>query len=172
MLAKEAGKLDRQLPANHLVRRILLYQANPAIGREIYICTPQRGSGLADLSLTNLLVKLFSLPTAITSAIIDLPDALANPARLTSVKGLSPTNPLFKIIEPMPIQVPHHSIIGDRGKGDTPDSSDGVVPYWSSHLASAQSEVIVPYGHSAYDQPQAILELRRILLLNLKANGR
>jgi hypothetical protein len=38
----------------------------------------------------------------------------------------------------------HHSIIGDRGKGDTPNSSDGVVPYWSSHLATAKSEKIVP----------------------------
>ena len=24
--------------------------------------------------------------------------------------------------------IPYHSIIGDRGKGDTPNSSDGVVP--------------------------------------------
>jgi hypothetical protein len=41
-----------------------------------------------------------------------------------------------------------------------------VVPYWSSHLKSAQSEVIVPDSHGAYDDPQAILELRRILLIN------
>jgi hypothetical protein len=62
--------------------------------------------------------------------------------------------------------VPHHSIIGDRGKGDSPTSSDGVVPYWSSHLCTAQSEKIVPDSHGAYDDPQAIAELRRILLLN------
>jgi hypothetical protein len=41
-----------------------------------------------------------------------------------------------------------------------------VVPYWSSHLASAQSEVIVPANHGAYKDPQAIQEIRRILLLH------
>jgi hypothetical protein len=59
--------------------------------------------------------------------------------------------------------VPYHSIIGDRGKGDTPDSSDGVVPYSSSHLDGAESELIVPTGHGAYESPLAIEEIRRIL---------
>jgi len=36
--------------------------------------------------------------------------------------------------------VTYHSIMGDRGKGNTPESSDGVVPYWSSHLGGAASE--------------------------------
>lgn len=30
--------------------------------------------------------------------------------------------------------VTYHSLVGDRGKCDTPKSSDGVVAYWSSHL--------------------------------------
>jgi hypothetical protein len=45
--------------------------------------------------------------------------------------------------------IPYHSIIGDRGGGDTPNSSDGVVPYWSSHLDGAQSELIVNSDHGA-----------------------
>jgi hypothetical protein len=167
-----AAALDQKLPANHLARRTLRFKADPEIAREIYICTPHRGSGLADLSLTNLFVKLVSLPATMTGAIIDLPSTFINPARLTSVKGLSPTNPLYKALDQIPIQTPHHSIIGDRGKGDTPNSSDGVVPYWSSHLASAKSEVIVPFGHGAYDHPQAIAEMRRILLLHLRDNNR
>ena len=166
VLGKQAAELERKLPAKHPGRRMMFYSANPDIGREIYICTPHRGSGLADLSLTNLFIKLISLPTTITSAIIDIPANLVQPSRFTSVKGLSPSNPLFKALDQVPIQVPHHSIIGDRGKGDTPNSSDGVVPYWSSHLDSAQSEAIVPDSHGAYDHPQAIRELRRILLLH------
>lgn len=63
--------------------------------------------------------------------------------------------------------MPYHSIIGDRGRGDTPDSSDGVVPYWSSHLKGAQSELIVPDSHKAYKNPQAIEEMKRILELHL-----
>ena len=59
--------------------------------------------------------------------------------------------------------IPYHSIIGDRGRGDTPNSSDGVVPYWSSHLDGAQSEKIVPSGHGAEQSRQGIGEVLRIL---------
>ncbi|MCX6878798.1 MAG: hypothetical protein NTW21_34050 [Verrucomicrobia bacterium] len=161
-----AAKFYARLSANHLLKRTTQFSANPDIGREIYICTPHRGSGLADLSLTSWFVKLLSLPTTITSALIDLPGILVNPSRLNSVTGLSPSNPLYNALGQIPIRASHHSIIGDRGRGDTPNSSDGVVPYWSSHLDSAQSEKIVPGGHGSYDHPQTILELRRILLLN------
>ena len=163
---KEADRLDATLPPNHLTKRMALFSANPHIGRQIYICTPQRGSGLADLSLTSWFIKILSLPTTITSALIDLPGNLVSQGTLNSVSGLSPSNPLYKELDQVPIQVPHHSIIGDRGRGDTPHSSDGVVPYWSSRLSTAESEKIVPDSHGAYDDPQAILELRRILLLN------
>lgn len=165
-LRDDAAKFDRELPADHLLRRALVFNANPDISLEIYISTPHRGSRLADLSLTNMFVKLISLPTKITSTLIEIPGTIFQPTHLTSVKGLSPTNPLFSALDEVPIQVPHHSIIGDRGRGDTPNSSDGVVPYSSSHLESAASEVIVPDDHGAYDDPQAILEIRRILLLH------
>jgi hypothetical protein len=62
-----------------------------------------------------------------------------------------------------------HSIIGDRGRGDTPDSSDGVVPYWSSHLDGARSERIVPSGHPAHQNKQGMEEVDRILRLNLRS---
>jgi len=64
---------------------------------------------------------------------------------------------------PLAKGIPYHSIIGDRGRGDTPDSSDGVVPYWSSHLEGAASEKIVPSGHGANQSPQGIAEVARIL---------
>jgi hypothetical protein len=59
--------------------------------------------------------------------------------------------------------------VGDRGRGDTPNSSDGVVPYWSAHLDGAQSEKIVPSNHSTPLNPEAIAEVRRILHLHLKS---
>lgn len=165
-LGTDADKLYAKLPAHHLAKRTLIFPPDPDIGREIYIAVPHRGSGLADKSLTTWFIKLLKLPTTITTAFIDLPANLVDRGKLTSVAGLSPTNPLFKALDEIPIQVPHHSIIGDRGRGDTPDSSDGVVRYWSSHLDSAESELIVPAHHGAYKNPQAIRELRRILLLN------
>jgi hypothetical protein len=165
-LGTDADTLYQKIPANHLAKRMALFSSDSNIGREIYIATPQRGSGLADLSLTSWFIKILTLPTTITTAMIDLPNHLATQGTLNSVSGLSPANPLYQVLDGLPIQVPHHSIIGDRGHGDTPNSSDGVVPYWSSHLASSQSEKIVPSNHGAYDDPEAILEMRRILMLN------
>lgn len=165
-LGQDADRLYTKLPDSSLVKRVSLFTANPNIGREIYICTPHRGSGIADLSIIALAVKLLTLPTTITSAFIDLPSNLTERGQLTGVGGLSTTNPLYKALDEIPIQVPYHTIVGDRGRGDTPHSSDGIVPYWSSHLASAKSELIVPGDHGAFDLPQAIHEVRRILLLN------
>jgi hypothetical protein len=47
--------------------------------------------------------------------------------------------------------------------------TDGVVPYRSSHLEKAESEKIVPGDHSSQHDPDVTAELRRILLLHLKA---
>ena len=68
--------------------------------------------------------------------------------------------------------IPYHSIIGDRGKGDTPNSSDGVVAYLSSRVEGAQSELIVPSNHGAPRNPPAIAEVARILKLNLGNRGK
>ena len=57
----------------------------------------------------------------------------------------------------------YDTIIGDRGRGDSPNSSDGIVPYWSSHMDGAQSEHIVPSGHSAHQNSDAIAEVLHIL---------
>jgi len=96
-----------------------------------------------------------------------IPSLLTSPSHFTSISRLSPSNPIYNVLEKLPIRVPHHSIIGDRGRGDTPNSSDGVVPYWSSHLDSAESEVIVPDDHGAFDDPAAIAEIKRILAKNV-----
>lgn len=163
---KSADRLYRRLPADHLAKRMNLFAANPDIGREVFISTPHRGSGLADLSATGLFIKILSIPKTITGALIDLPSNLFQRGQLTSVAGLSPQNKLYTVLDELPIEVPFHSIIGDRGRGDTPDSSDGVVPYWSSHVDGAESELIVADDHGAYDHPLSIAEMRRILLLH------
>lgn len=170
-LKTEADALYARSPANGLLKRALLFNANPEIGRVIFIATPHRGSRLADAGFAGLFAGFVRLPFVLNRLAVDLPTEILESRRLTSIKGLSPTNPLFAALERVPIEVPHHSIIGDRGKGDTPNSSDGVVPYWSSHLASAQSELIVPDYHGAYDDPKAIEEMRRILKMHLAKAG-
>ena len=86
---------------------------------------------------------------------------------------LAPNRPFVKAINTIPITpgIPYYTIVGDRGKDDTPNSSVGVVAYWSSHLDGAKSERIVPSGHSAHQNPQAIEEVRRILTLMASAHS-
>ena len=70
---------------------------------------------------------------------------------------LTPNNRFVRAIQTIPLTpgIPYHVICGDRGKGGHKDKTkpvmtDGVVPYWSSHMETAESELIVPSGHSAH----------------------
>jgi hypothetical protein len=85
-----------------------------------------------------------------------------------SIDTLAPDNDFVLALAGIPIKpdIPYHTIVGDRGRGDSPNSSDGVVPYWSSHLPAAESETIVPAEHGAHQHPLAIAEIRRILMLH------
>jgi pimeloyl-ACP methyl ester carboxylesterase len=164
------AKFD-SLPPDHLAKRTLQFEANPAVQRIIFISTPHRGSKIADWSLTTWFTKFLRLPTKLTTAAVDLiPTLVKSPEQYSSISRLSPSNPLYKVLAGLPIKAPHHSIIGDRGRGDTPNSSDGVVAYWSSHLDSAESEDIVPDDHGAFDDPAAIAGIKRILKKNAAAS--
>jgi pimeloyl-ACP methyl ester carboxylesterase len=171
MLGEDADKVYATMAPDHIVKRSLLFKSNPQIGRVVFICVPHRGSGLADMSFAGAFTRFIRLPGRFVTALTDLPEAFIKNRPLTSIAGLSPSNPLFEALEKTPIEVPHHSIIGDRGRGDSPNSSDGVVPFISSHLASAESELIVPGPHGSYGLPQTIDELERILQLHLKSTG-
>lgn len=169
-IPKEKWAQFSQLPADHIARKTFVFRANPNVERLVFICTPHRGSTMADWSVSTWFTKFVHMPAKITSAAVDLlPSLVKSPEQYASISRLSPKNPLYKVLESLPIQAPHHSIIGDRGKADSPNSTDGVVAYKSSHLETARSEVIVPANHGAFDNPAAIAELRRILLENLRS---
>ena len=172
----KAASLFANVKPGSLIERCTTFDANPRIARAVFICTPHRGSEMAIGTLGGLAIKLISLPgdlVATTANTLGSSISLitGDPNRMpTSIDGLSPRNPTPKVLDSRPIDIPHHSIIGDRGKGDTPDSSDGVVEYWSSHLKSADSEKIVPGPHGACEMPETLDELRRLLRLHLQNN--
>jgi len=152
--------------------RIVEFQPRPEIARVVFFSVPHRGSDLAVNPFAEFFSRLIKLPftflkadqlvlqRAVHQEVRDLFVAPAN-----SVTFLRAKSPLLQAILNLPMKkgVPYHSIIGDRGKGDTPESSDGVVPYWSSHLDGAASEKIVPSGHGSNENPEGIEEFRRIL---------
>jgi len=171
---------DTQVERLHLspraratVERLVYFPSRTDISRVIFVATPHRGSGLAANPVAGFFARLVQLPRLLDpndrAALASAADAgvrhlIALP--VNSIRFLQPNSPLIKSIQNLPLarDIPYHSIIGDRGRGDSPHSSDGVVPYWSSHLASAASEKIVPTGHGANEDPAAIAEMRRILV--------
>jgi len=161
-------------PSRGILEESLVFDSIPGIKRVIFISAPHRGSDLALDWFASLFSKLVRLPgtmadirDAIVSYTVD-PAAQSLTESPNSIDTLKPTSYFVIAINKIPIRkdITYHSIIGDRGKGDSPNSSDGVVPYWSSHLAGAASEKIVPSGHSAHQNPEGIEEVQRILLLN------
>ena len=89
----------------------------------------------------------------------------------TSLFWLAP-NPLRSRLAAIPIKVPFHSIIGNRGIDEEADRSDGIVAYRSSHLERAESEKIVPAGHNLVSNPTTVAEIKRILEENIVGLGK
>jgi pimeloyl-ACP methyl ester carboxylesterase len=175
----EADQLYAKVPPENLVKRALIFDANPRVKRVVFICVPHRGSPLADGLIGSVGVSLIHLPMQVIDGIqTQLGHSLAVAGGRKgfvfppSVHGLSARSPLLRALDTRPMRAPHHTIAGDRGRGDTPNSSDGVVEYRSSHLDSAHSELIVPGPHSSCQLPETVEELRRILHLHLKTAGR
>lgn len=154
------------------------WQPDLTVHRIIFVAVPHRGSAFAD----NFLGRVGSLITAPPQTFHSFYAGItaANPGvftsdyerlgsgRLDSVHSLSPRQPTIKILAslPLPPGLQVHSIIGNRGKsGPLATSSDGIVPYTSSHLDNAASELIVPAGHRAFHHPMAVAEIKRILKL-------
>jgi hypothetical protein len=90
---------------------------------------------------------------------------------VTGIDSLSPDNPALGVLCDLPIAVPFHSIIGNNEQAGVPGGTDGIVPYTSSHLEGAQSELIVKSDHSVEMNLNAINEVRRILLEHLQASA-
>jgi hypothetical protein len=150
----------------------LYFRHRPEIGRVIFISSPLRGSDLARGWIGRLVANLIrpaSLAAEASREMLRLTSTRENELRpkrrANSVDTLSPDSRFVRAVNTLPLTpgVPYDTIIGDRGRGDSPNSSDGVVPYWSSHMDGAQSEHIVPSNHSAHQNPQAIADVLQIL---------
>jgi pimeloyl-ACP methyl ester carboxylesterase len=157
-----------ELPEDSLVRRALVFEPRTDVSRTVFLFTPHRGSRLASNSLGAWGTRLIRLPDTLINEVGELLETLAGQygGRLpTSIHGLSPDSPFLRVLDDTKPTVPTHSILGDRGRGDLANSSDGVVPFSSAHFPSAESEVVVPTGHGGIAHPDTVAELKRILKL-------
>jgi pimeloyl-ACP methyl ester carboxylesterase len=174
-LALSAGVRD-------LFSSYFFFHHQPCIDRVIFLAVPHRGSLLAAGIVGSVGNRLIGHSKVTAQALKEL--SAKNPGVLnryfarvsarggpTSLYSLAP-NPLLDSLAALPIVVPFHSIIGNRGLGGGAGSSDGVVSYASSHLDGAESEKIVPAGHTVFSNELTVLEIKRILEENLEPGAR
>lgn len=165
-----------------LLKEALIFKPRRDVARVIFISTPHRGSIVAQSPIGRLASSWIHKPLEFVrlgpeimqaSVVQHDPGVMKLKRMPNSIDTLAPNDPFVKSMNTLPLAkgVPYHSIIGDRGRGDTPNSSDGVVPYWSSHVSGAKSEKIVPTDHGANQNPQGIAEVIRILKEQSRSNG-
>ena len=150
----------------------------PFAKRVVYMATPHRGSGYAQSWIGRLGSNLIELPVGLVTrgdgiikTLMNNGILLPNDSKLaTGIDNLDPNNQTLRVLNEVPYApgVVYHSIIGNQREGGVPGGSDGIVPYLSSHLDGAASELVVKSGHSVQLNPLAIQELRRILLEHLQ----
>lgn len=155
---------------------LLHFGPQPGVERAIFLASPHRGTDAAGNRLGRLVGKLVRLPLTILGAFGEVFIALQNPDEASgkpkeprisnSIDNLKASDPFVEVSSRLPM-VPglkYHSIIAKRkAEVPTPESDDGLVPYWSAHLDGALSEKVIVSGHSVQETPEAVLEVRRIL---------
>ena len=164
-----------------IVTKSLIFNATPGISRVIFVSASHRGSGRASNLLGRLGALIVGSPITAENVFREAIQIARNAARLrnrsrlpNSIDLLDPNSLMVKTVDTLPTTpgVPYHSIIGDRGKGGyldhtKPESSDGFVPYWSSHMEGAESERVIPSAHWSHLHPLGMAEIKRILLKHL-----
>jgi pimeloyl-ACP methyl ester carboxylesterase len=156
-----------------LRRQAFCYEPVPEVRRVVFIATPHRGSPLASGRLRELGTRLCGGPSRFRQAREVLlssyqPDRFTVRFRgelPTSVNELAPGHALLTALCELGIDpsVRAHSIIADLRDPPGPGATDGIVPYWSSHLDGVASESLVHGLHICLDHPAVIREVRRIL---------
>jgi len=158
----------------------LQFTPMPQVTRAVFLASPQRGTPYAQNTIARWMANLIRLPANVLKEVASITDLLkegegGTPVRIpNSVDNLSDTDPFIVAAADLPMspRVRYHTIVGVyTPPGPLADSSDGVVPYKSAHLAGAESELAVPSWHSVQETPAAILELRRILRVHMAASG-
>jgi hypothetical protein len=189
-------RLELQPATRDLLRDALFFEPAPFVGSVIFLATPHRGSFLAAnwqgrlaTRLTQVPGHLLNLPLDLARAGIGLPgmavDLMTGELDLdevrvqlamgrlpSSVESMNPSSAFMRTLADIQIEPPvvAHSIIPVR-RGPPPDGQhDGVVDFESARVAEAQSEFVVfESGHSVQSHPEAIQEVRRILLARIDA---
>src|SRR5262249_44413494 len=115
------------------IKEVFVFSHRPEVSRVIFISTPPRGSPLATSWVGRFGASLVKPPQSLKSIYAEInphlvADSTAAPFNRmpNSVDTLEPNDGFVRAVNRIPTTpgVPYHSIMGDRGRGDTPNSSD------------------------------------------------
>ncbi|MHC4555452.1 MAG: hypothetical protein ACYSUS_09255, partial [Planctomycetota bacterium] len=180
VFAEPIDEIQIEEASRELLRQTLYFESIPFVQRVVFVSTPHRGSPIADRWYSSIASGMINLPANLvnTSQSLFSDKATLNQqvhqntkkVKFRSIGSLSATSPFTTVYNQIPVRedVVYHSIIGTRKDDTGPGSSDGVVPYESSHIDFAVSERLVHFNHGAHQHPDAIDEVKRILLLHLE----
>ena len=162
-----------------MLRNVFFFEPHPMVTRVMFIATPHGGSELGDEFVGRVADRLIRMPSSLRQTYRALllqngrdfftPEVLSG-GLPSSIDELRRNNRLLRTMATLPRRpgLEGHSVIG-RKDPTVPilESSDGVVPYGSSHVDWATSELVVAGDHGCQDVPPTIEEIRRILRLHL-----
>lgn len=184
VFTKDINEIDLTAEQKQEIRRFAYFEANPDIDRAILLAAPLRGSAFATNRIGQFGANLIRLPFNIVDSIfgqIEVIDALTDVAQQASqrpnnsVSSLRPDNPMLGAALKCPVRpgVEIHSIMAQKNpKLPKEEGTDGFVPYTSSHLDEAVSEVIVMEAdhRGMVNRNETVEEVWRILHLHLQGN--
>jgi pimeloyl-ACP methyl ester carboxylesterase len=162
-----------------ILRRSTFFTPVPSVRRVVFISTPHKGSFISGGWIGQLTSKFITLPFRLTDTFKDAITENPHHTAIRSMKeipkstdNMDPKSRFVQMYNTFPVApgVTAHSIIPVKNPNDPREKwNDGVVEYKSAHIEPVQSELIVMNsGHSAQDHPEAIEEVRRILLEHLR----
>lgn len=164
-----------------ILRRSAFFTPVPSVKRVVFLSTPHRGSFVAGGWIGRLTSKFISLPFRLADTMKEV--ITLNPHLRVwrsmkeipkSTDNMDPKSRFVQMYNTFPVApgVIAHSIIAVKNPNDAQEKwTDGVVDYSSAHIEPVSSELVVHSTHSVQDKPEAIEEVRRILLEHLRESG-
>ncbi len=181
---KPADQADFSGAAGRVAASAFLLKSDPKLNRMIFLATPHRGSPTSS-GLIGGLGKTMSVESdemeELRVAFYEQYSPIMRPevrkwfdTKGTSIKNLEEGNSYLLALLKVPFRagIPFHTVAGDHNGNLKNPKTDGTVPYSSAHLDGAASELVVNSGHHVEANKDCIAEVKRILLVNAKAEGR
>ena len=172
-------KFQASPETKEILRRSMFFTPVPWVKRVVFLATPHGGSFLSGGWIGRLTGSFIKLPFRLANIMAEfgtMNPELRDAARSLkefprSTDNMDPKSYFVQMYNDTPVVpgVAAHSIIAVKNPNDPKEEwNDGVVEYKSAHVEPVKSEFIVHSAHSVQDRPEAIEEVRRILLEHLR----